>query len=395
MTSLHALAALALAVILASSAFAAAPTPTARAAAPAAAPTGSTAMGSAAASVPIYVGTYTGKSKGIYMLKMDPATGALSEPELAAETPNPSFLAFDATGKFAYAVNESGQGAVIAFAVEPDTGKLRQLNQQPSGGGAPCHILVDPAGTHVLVANYGSGTASVIALGKDGQLGKTDGSIQHQGAGPNKPRQDGPHAHCLGFDPTGKFVLVADLGLDAIMVYHYAATGRPTPNNPVGGFAIERGSGPRHFVFAPSGKFVYVVNELISSVGVYAWNADKGTLTGVQSMPSLAKGSAAEIAVHPNGKFVYASVRGPNVIAIFAADAATGKLAPVGTVPTQGGGPRHFAIDPSGRFLIVANQDAGNLVVFKIDPATGKLTPTGSKVEVPAAVCVAFQPVGK
>jgi 6-phosphogluconolactonase len=357
----------------------------------------------AAGSIRLYVGTYTGQSKGIYTLKLDMESGALSGPEVAAETANPSFLAMAPTGRFLYAVNEIGNfggkntGAVSAFAVAPETGKLTLLAQQPSGGAAPCHVVTD--GRNVVVANYGSGTVEVLPVAANGGLGAPTQMVQHQGSGPNRGRQEGPHAHGVGFDPTGKVLLAADLGIDKVVAYGYdAATGRLAAD-PARAAQAEAGAGPRHFAFHPGGRFLYVINELNSTVAVYAYDAAKGA-TAVQSVSTLPAGTGggnapAEIAVHPSGKFVYASNRGHNSLAIFAVDAATVKLSLVDNEPTQGAGPRHFAIDPSGTFLVAANQDSGNLVVFRIDPATGKLKGCGYKVEVPAAVCIVFAPATK
>jgi 6-phosphogluconolactonase len=371
------------------------------------APAPSSAPAAKAEPVTIYVGTYTGaRSKGIYMVHMDPATGALAAPELAAESTNPSFLALDPTNRFLYAVNEvdnfggKKSGSVSAFAILPDGGKLKALNQQPSGGTSPCHVAVDPAGKNVLVANYSSGSVEVLPIGKDGSLAAPSEVIQDAGSGPNKGRQEGPHAHCIGFDPAGHFVLACDLGIDKVLVYRFdAAKGKLTANQPPSA-SVAAGAGARHFAFHPSGRFVYVISELNSSVTAFAYDAAHGSMKVVQEASSLPAGahgtSAAEVAVHPSGKFLYATNRGPsNTIAIFAIDPETGKLTPAGSEPSQGGGPRHFAIDPTGTFLIVANQDANNLVVFRIDPTTGGLKATGSKVDVGAAVCVTFVPPAK
>ena len=239
----------------------------------------------------------------------------------------------------------------------------------------------------------------VLPIGTNGALAAPSDVVQHQGSGPNRGRQEGPHAHCVGFDPAGKILLAADLGIDKIMMYRFdAAAGKLAPNAPPSAPAAEAGAGPRHFAFSPSGKFLYAVNELNSTVGVYAYDAARCSLTAVQSVSTVAGGggsSAAEVAVHPSGKFVYASNRGPNNIAIFTVDADTGKLTLAGHEPTQGGGPRHFAIDPTGAYLVAANQDSDNLVVFKIDAATGKLKATGVKASVPSPVCVLFMPAAK
>jgi len=354
----------------------------------------------------IYVGTYTGpKSKGIYMLHMDPATGALTEPEVAAETQNPSFLAVDPKRRFLYAVNETDRfagkptGSVTALSIG-DGGRLKVLNQQPSGGTAPCHLVVDAAGRNVLLANYNSGSVEVLPISKDGSLAAPSDVIQHAGTGPNRQRQAGPHAHFVDFDPSGKLVLACDLGIDKIMIYKYdSAAGKLSPSQPPWATATP-GAGPRHFVFAPGGRFVYVINEIDSSMEAFSWDAAAGAMKQFQHISTLpadfrGNSTTAEIAIHPSGKFLYGSNRGHDSIAIFAVDAATGKLTPAGHELTGGKTPRSFAIDPAGNFLIAANQDPGNLVVFRIDQATGKLKATGAKVDVPAPVCVIFVPPAK
>jgi 6-phosphogluconolactonase len=366
--------------------------------------TASPAPAAKAGSMTIYVGTYTGpRSKGIYMLRMDSATGALTAPEVAAETPNPSFLALDPTGRFLYAANEvndfagAKSGSITAFAVVPETGKLKLLNQQPSGGLSPCHVAVDGAGKNVLAANYGSGSVEVLPIGKDGSLAAPSDFAQDKGSGPNKQRQEGPHAHFAGFDPAGRFALWCDLGMDKVMICHYdAAKGKLTPNSAA---SVAAGAGARHFAFHPGARFLYVISELNSTVTAFSWDAARGTtklLQEVTTVPAGTRGnSSAEIAVHPSGKFLYASDRASSTIAIYTIDEQTGKLTPAGFEPTQGRTPRNFAIDPTGNFLVVANQDSGNIVVFRIDQATGTLKATGAKADVGSAVCVAFVPPAK
>jgi 6-phosphogluconolactonase len=350
----------------------------------------------------VFVGTYTGpKSKGIYRCEMDLATGKIGEPELAAEVANPSFLAVHPSRRFLYAVGEMEEfggkkgGAVTALSLDPRTGKLGLLNQGPSGGAGPCHLVVDRAGKHVLVANYSGGSASVLAIGADGKLGETTSFQQHKGSSADKSRQEGPHAHSINLDPANRFAFVADLGLDQVVVYHYDADkGTLTRAEPA---AVAPGSGPRHFAFHPDGKHAYVINEMANTVTAFTYDPESGVLKPVQTMATLpedfkGKSWTAEVQVHPSGKFVYGSNRGHNSIAVFSVNPKTGELTPAGHQAEDIKTPRNFGIDPTGTFLVVANQDGDSLVVFRIHPKTGALEATGQTVKVPVPVCVKFVP---
>ena len=348
----------------------------------------------------VYVGTYTKgtKSKGIYRYDLDMATGKLSGGEVVIRV-NPSFLAIHPNHKFLYAVGEvndfKGQktGGVTAFALDAKTGHLTQLNQQISSGAGPCHLTVDKAGKNVLVANYGGGSISVLPIGTDGKLGEPTAAIQHKG-GSNvvKGRQEGPHAHSINLDAANKFAIVADLGLDKVLVYKFdAAKGTLTPNDPPA-MATAPGAGPRHFAFSPDGKRAYVINEIESTLTALTYDADKGVLTKGQTLstlPEAVKGnSTAEVVVHPSGKFVYGSNRGHDSIAVFTIDAKTGALTATGHQNYMLKTPRNFSIDPTGKYLLAAGQSNGKVVVFAINQQTGELTPTGSVVDVPAPVCI-------
>lgn len=353
----------------------------------------------------VYVGTYTrGSSEGVYLLQMNLETGELSSRGLAAKTENPSFLAIHPQGRFLYAVNEVSQfegeatGAVSAFAIDRATGKLRLLNQQPSGGAGPCHLVIDAAGKHVLAANYGGGSAAVLPIDSDGLLAAPTSVVKHSGSSVNAARQKAPHAHSINLDPQGRFAFVADLGVDKIFVYKFdPQQGALTPHDPPF-VAVAPGSGPRHFTFHPSGKFAYVINELTLTVTAFKYDAARGVLTPQQTLSTLPPETAgqglstAEIAAHPSGKFLYGSNRGHDSITVFAIDPTTGTLRRVENEPTQGKTPRNFAIDPSGKWLLAENQESDSIVVFRIDPATGELGPTGIKVDVPSPVCVKFLP---
>lgn len=352
----------------------------------------------------MYVGTYTqGDSKGIYHFSFDPARGTLAPAGNAAVVSNPSFLAISPDRRHLYAVNEEGTfqgrrtGSVSAFSIDPKDGALTLLNQQASEGSGPCHLSLDRQARHVFVANYGAGSIAVLPIESDGRLGQATCHIQHRGASVNPTRQEGPHAHAIATDPTGRFVLSADLGLDRLLIYRFdPAKGVLSPGSPPAA-ELAPGAGPRHFSFHPGGRFVYVINELNSTVTVFPYDSAHGVQKPIQTITTLPEGytgsnSPAEIQVHPSGRFVYGSNRGHDSIARFSVDTETGKLRALGHQSTQGKNPRNFAIDPTGNYCIVANQDSGNLVVFRIDTQTGSLTPTEQTVSVPRPVCVSFLP---
>jgi 6-phosphogluconolactonase len=354
----------------------------------------------------VYIGSYTGaKSKGIYVSRLDLATGALVAPMLAVETASPSFLAIHPNQRFIYAANEVSDfagkksGAVGAFALDPQTGKLTLMNQQSSVGDGPCHLVVDKTGKNVLVANYGGGSVAVLAVREDGKLGEAAAAIQHHGSSVNPQRQKEPHAHSINLDAANRFAFAADLGLDRILIYKFdAAKGTLTANNPSSA-PVKPGAGPRHFVFHPTGRFAYVINEIHCTVTAFRYDAQRGELTELQTVSTLPEREAvksaystAEVQAHPNGKFLYGSNRGHDSIVVFAIDENSGKLTYVENEPTQGKTPRNFGIDPTGAYLLAANQNSDSIVGFRIDPKTGALTPTGQSVEVPSPVCVKFVP---
>ncbi len=352
----------------------------------------------------VYFGTYTGgenSSKGIYRSTLDLETGGLSQPVLAAEAKNPSFLEIHPNGKYLYAVSESGAaGTVSAFAIDAETGNLKLLNQQPSGGSGPCHVNIDRTGKNALVANYGSGSASVIPIQPDGRLAKPTGFVQHEGSSVNPNRQKEPHAHSVNLSPDNHVAFVADLGIDKIMIYRLdAEKGTIVPNDPPF-VRLKPGSGPRHFAFHPSGKFAYVINELACTVTAFAYEPASRTLSEIQTIPTLpaefsGSSSCAEVRVHPNGKFLYGSNRGHDSIAVYRIDPAKGTLTLVEFKTADIKTPRNFNIDPTGKFCLVANQGSDSVVVFRIDPQTGALESTGHKITVGRPVCIRFLRAGR
>ena len=348
----------------------------------------------------LYVGTYTsGKSEGIYGYHMDRTTGALTR-FTSIKSVNPSFLTIDRSKRFLYAVNEFGEylgkpgGAVSAFAIDPKTHNLRLLNEQATQGADPCYLSVDSRKRTLLVANYTGGNVSVMPLRSDGTLGMVAEVKQHEGSG-IKEQQKGPHAHCIILDRSERHALAADLGIDKVMIYRFdRTTGKLTPATQP--FAeLKAGAGPRHLTLHPTGKYLYVINELDSTMTAFKYNEPNGTLTlieTVSTLPSDFSGVSycADVHVSPSGKFLYGSNRGHNSIVVFEIDRRTGKLSLVEHVSTEGNWPRNFTIDPAGRFLLVANQRSENVVVFSIDPQTGRLKPTGINEQIPSPVCLRF-----
>jgi len=352
----------------------------------------------------VYYGTYTGKkSKGIYVSRLDTATGKLGAAELVAEIASPSFLAAHPKGGFLYAVNEISKfdgkpaGGVTAFAIDRATGKLSQLNQQSSVGPGPCHLVTDKAGGNVLIANYGGGSVAVLPVGKDGSLQPASSFVQHAGSSVNKGRQEAPHAHGIYLDAASRFAFVPDLGLDKVLVYRFdPGNGTLIANEPASA-SVAAGAGPRHFALHPKGRFAYVINEMVCTVTAFACDSKRGALTELQTVSTLPAGesvqrgySTAELYAHPSGKFLYGSNRGHDTIVSYAIDQKTGKLTLIEHTSTQGKIPRSFGIDPTGKWLLAGNQNSDTVVVFGIDAKTGRLTPTGQSIEVGAPVSFAF-----
>ena len=354
----------------------------------------------------VYVGTYTGpKSQGIYLFKLDDSAGnvMLVPVGLAAEASNPSFLELDPKRRLLFAVNEVSRfdgkptGAVSAFAIDRTTGTLAPINQQPSMGTSPCHLVLDRAGRYLLVANYGSGSVSVLPVAPDGRLGAATDVVQHAGRSVNPERQQGPHAHCVTIDRANRFVFVCDLGLDKVLAYRFdAQRGKLTPHDPPS-VQAKPGAGPRHMAFRPDYRFAYVVNELSSTVTAFRYEADAGVLREVQTISTLPEhadgaNSGAEVDVHPSGKWLYVSNRGQNSVAAFSIDSARGTLKWVDELKTGGLTPRHFGIDPSTHYVLVGNQASDTILIARVDASTGRLTTSGVVAPAPSPVCVKFLP---
>jgi 6-phosphogluconolactonase len=356
----------------------------------------------AATDLIVYVGTYTRgtESEGIYRCKLNMATGELQKLGVTKDIDNPSFLEIHPSGKFLYCVNEVGDfqgassGAISAFAISPENGSLRFLNQTATGGADPCHLVIDKTGRNALVANYTGGSVASLPIGSNGQIGAITTLVQHQGTSVNPRRQSGPHALSINLDSANQFAVVADLGLDKLLVYRFDAEKGTLAANATPGIAIAPASGPRHFAFHPNGHFGYVINEMALTITALAYNPQRGVFSMLQTIATVPDGvdrkglSTAEIRVHPTGKFLYGSNRGHNSIAVYRIEPESGRLTLIEIEPTQGKTPRNFFIDPSGTFLLAENQSSGTIVVFRIDQATGVLSATGHSAEIPAPVCI-------
>lgn len=353
----------------------------------------------------LLLGTYTpagGASRGIYAVRLDPATGALSEPVLVAEAPNPTFLAWHPDGRTLYALGESGTvngkpgGALTSFRHDPAAGTLTRLNTEPTGGIGLAHVGVDATGRAAVVISYHGSQTAAFPILSDGSLGARTTLINHTGQlGPNTKRQDKPHPHSVTFSPDNRFVYICDLGLDRIFGYRLDPTAATLA--PAGETASGPGAGPRHSKFSTDGRFLHVINELNGTIEVFSADAATGALTRIQTISTLPDGFTgenicAEIRLSPDDRFVYGSNRGHDSLAVFARDAAGGTLALVEIVPTGGKHPRNFNLSPDGRWLVCANKDSNNVTVFARDAATGRLTRTAQTLAVPQAVCVLFAP---
>jgi len=346
----------------------------------------------------LYIGTYTqpedhvdGKGAGIYGYTMDPATGALALCSVTTGIVNPSFLAIDTPRSVLYAVSEmttASGGFVYAYTIDRKSLALTFLNRQPSGGGAPCHVRT--TGTHVLLVNYLGGSVAMLPVASDGSLAPASALVYHEGSSIHQDRQQSPHPHAVMPDPTHRFALVPDLGTDRIEVYRLKQnTLQPTEK----GITLQPGVGPRHLTFHQNGHYVYLMNELNSTVAFFSYDANTGFLCIrqiIDALPSGYSGIRSGADIHAVDSYVYVSLRGPGMITQFEANMTTGHLACIGHTSTEGVTPRNFAIDPTGNFLLVANQDSDTVVTFRRDPVTGRLSGPVHIITIPSPVCIQF-----
>jgi 6-phosphogluconolactonase (cycloisomerase 2 family) len=367
----------------------------------------------------VYVASYSspqgpegskGNGEGIYLFSMDPVTGALSQREVLQNRNNPSWLAINQGRTRLYSANETADyqgkssGSLSAYAIESSSGRLTLLNTQSSQGAGPCHVSLHPFGKHALVANYHGGTVAVLPIGSDGALGpatdvKTDrgkpGPAHAASAPPGSfaiSGHDRPHAHMIQADPSGRFVLSADLGLDEILVWRFDAAGGKLLPEEASMIKLPAGDGPRHFVFHPNGRWLYSLQEEASTLALFDYDAASGKAANRQTLSTLPKGFAgtnftSEVLISPDARFLYAANRLHDTIAWFAI-AADGTLTFGGEEWTRGDYPRSFTIDPSGEFLYACNQRADAVACFRVNRQSGALTFTGryTPVGTPAQV---------
>jgi len=339
----------------------------------------------------LYIGTYThpGGSEGIYSSTLDPATGKLSRPMLAAKAENPSYLAVHPNGKSLYAVLEFTGGEVVSFGIGSD-GRLTLLNKQSWKGGGPCHVSLDKKGKWLLAAAYGQGSLGCFPVEPDGKLGSVSSVLQNEGSGPNRQRQDGPHMHSSYF--FGSKILACDLGTDQVFLFDFPRGTLTPASTPF--VRTECGGGPRHLAFHPNGKYVFANLEMGNSVCAYTW--DGAALKLLQTLKTLPSGTeekgktTAAIVCHPNGKWLYVSNRGHDSIAVFSIS-SRGLLKLVCVAPAGVKEPRGMALDPSGKWLVVGGQNSNDLVSLRIDRRSGKLSEPASRVSVGTPVCVVFR----
>jgi 6-phosphogluconolactonase len=342
----------------------------------------------------VLFGTHvSGPGKGFSIAHFDTTSGLLTKPTFMLEAASPAYYVIAPGGRRLYTCNSLG--FVSAYSLEDSTGKLRFLNQKPSGGGDPSYISLDRTSKYVFVANYEGGSIAAWALTPDGSLGERTAYIQQTGSSINPERQTHAYAHSIVIDPSNRFALVADLGTDRLYVYKFnVKDGSLTPNDPAF-IKVKPGSGPRHVVFHPNGRYVYLVTEMGDTVILFDWDGRHGTLTEEQSISTLPPdfhgvSVAAEIKVHPNGRFLYTSNRGHDSIATFSINAGNGRLTPIQHISSGGRSPRNFDFDPSGHWLLVTNHESNNATVLRVDPRSGLLSSAGQPVDIAFPFCPRF-----
>lgn len=347
----------------------------------------------------LYVGTYTnGLADGIFVYSFNDHSGNLKDLKIPVKSNNPSFLTISPDKKYLYAVGEldnmgeNQSGGISAFKIGKKY-RLNLINQVLTFGANPCHISLSPDGKKLIASNYTGGNLSVFNVLPNGGLSELVQRIQHEGSGADPKRQSEPHAHSAKFNATGKLVFAADLGIDELKIYQAGKNDSILNPYPQPFVKLPPGAGPRHFDFSDDGRFIYVINELNSTVSVIMkYGGEWKLIQSVKTLPKDYTGpnACADIHLSADGRFVYGSNRGHNSIAVFSRDQTNGKLELIETVSVEGDWPRNFTLDPSGKFMLVANQRSNDITVFKVDKLTGKLKFTGHKIANESPVCLQF-----
>ena len=339
------------------------------------------------------------RGKGISVWSFDEDSLLLEKLTETDEVDNPTFLSVSPDGGRIYANAEIftwREGTVTAYAYDREASRIDYLNKQATLGSVTAHNWLTADGRHLLVSNYGMGSGgpdqSVVVFGirEDGGLTVPLDSVRLEGTGPNEVRQERAHAHSATESRVGKVVIIADLGIDALVTYRLLPDGQLEP---LAETALKPGAGPRHLALHPEGKFVFVMNELDSTVVSLALDPETGNFTFVDAKPAVPadareRNHCADIQISPDGRFVYGSNRGHDSISIFAVDQETGRLTPVGFTPCGGSTPRNLCLTPSGDHLFCANQNADRVTIFARDAVTGLLADTGTAIEVGTPMCV-------
>ena len=347
----------------------------------------------------LFISNFTGgDAGGIQAAQLDLKSGTLKLGHRTGDVPNPFFLALSPNQKFLYSIRAKQFGSpeteeFAAFELQGTGGQLKALNTQTTKGSASCYIDVDKTGRVALVANYTTGNLVSVAIRPDGSLGDVGTFIQHAGSSVNSARQKAPYAHCSVVSPDNRLVLVADLGLDKVLLYRLdPQTARLTPNAVQPFVRLPPGAGPRHLTFHPNGKRVYVINELANSVTLFDYHAEPGLLVEQQTLSTLPEGYSevthcADLKITPNGKFLYGTNRGHDSIAAYRL-ADDGRMTLIEIEPSRGKGPQNLLITPAGDLLVCANMPGNNVAVFRIDQQTGSLSPVGEPVETTSPSCL-------
>jgi len=335
---------------------------------------------------------------GLGVYRFDEATLSVEKLAETSEIDNPSFLSVtEDGGVFANSeVSSWREGVVTAYRFDRAAGRLDYVNKQPALGSITAHNTVTRDGSKLLVANYGEGTGgpdqsvAVYGIRPDGGLTPPIASVRHEGTGPDPARQERSHAHSVTETIAGGVCIVADLGLDCLATYRIETDGRLTA---LARTPLAPGAGPRHVALHPGGRFVFVMNELDSTIAALALDAGTGELALVDTQPAVpaearGRNHCADIQISPDGRFLYGSNRGHDSVAVFAVDAESGRLAVVDFTPCGGPTPRNLCLTPSGRHLFSANQNADLVAIFARDEATGRLTGTGRAIRVGTPMCV-------